>query len=238
MKAVLPTRDEHFRIAQATRNRPLGARLLLAAGVIGPLLFMIVVLLEGATRPGYDAWHHPVSTLSLGPQGWAQVANFFACGVLVLCFAAGLRYVLSPGRGATWGPILIGIAGLGLVGAALFNTDPSLGYPPHVLQTQTLHGSIHLMLSNLFGVAVMAAGIVIALRFAATPGWRLWALYSMVTVVLVLGFAVLATLASASSDAGSPFGLFQRLSIFAALGWIALVAYRLMNKELPVGAQD
>jgi hypothetical protein len=38
-------------------------RALLACGVIGPLLFISVFLLEGATRPGYSAWRHVVSAL-------------------------------------------------------------------------------------------------------------------------------------------------------------------------------
>src|SRR5213082_3059636 len=46
-------------------NQRFITRLLLACGVIGPLLFIIVFLIEGATRPGYSAWRHAVSQLSL-----------------------------------------------------------------------------------------------------------------------------------------------------------------------------
>ena len=31
---------------------------LLGCGVIGPLLFIVVLLIEGATRPGYSAWRN------------------------------------------------------------------------------------------------------------------------------------------------------------------------------------
>jgi len=40
-------------------------RLLLVCGVIGPILFTAVYLLEGTTRPGYDPWLQAVSALSL-----------------------------------------------------------------------------------------------------------------------------------------------------------------------------
>ena len=66
---------------------PLALRLLLACGALGPLLFIVVFLIEGATRPNYSAWHHFVSSLSLGEGGWMQITNFLLCGVLVLCFA-------------------------------------------------------------------------------------------------------------------------------------------------------
>ncbi len=89
-------------------------RLLLAGGMVGPLLFIVVLLIEGATRPGYDAWRHFGSQLSLGEQGWEQIANFLVCGVLCVGFALGLRRALHRGRGATWGPILLGVFGLSL----------------------------------------------------------------------------------------------------------------------------
>jgi hypothetical protein len=76
-------------------------RLLLACGVIGPPLFVMVFLVEGATRPGYSAWRHYVSQLSLGEGGWMQIANFLLCGLTSLCFALGLRRTLQGGTGAT-----------------------------------------------------------------------------------------------------------------------------------------
>src|SRR5712692_3684073 len=103
---------------------------LIACGAVGPLLFILVFLLEGATRPGYSVWRNYVSSLSLSDQGWMQIANFLVCGLLTLCFAVGLRQVLRQGKGSVWGPILLGVFSLGLIVAGLFVTDPNLGYPP------------------------------------------------------------------------------------------------------------
>ena len=33
------------------------------------------ILIESATRPGYSAWRHAVSQLSLGEQGWINSVN-------------------------------------------------------------------------------------------------------------------------------------------------------------------
>src|SRR5438876_2094481 len=134
---------------QIEQNHTLGqspaTTFLIACGAIGPLLFILVFLIEGATRPGYSAWHNYVSSLSLSDQGWMQVANFLVCGLLILGFAVGLRQVLQTGRGSVWGPILIGVFSVALIVAGLFVTDPSLGYPPgtHGSGPQTLHGIIH-----------------------------------------------------------------------------------------------
>src|SRR5213083_3100528 len=96
-------------------NQSPATRYLIAGGAIGPLLFVIVLLIEGATRPGYSAWHNYGSSLSLGDQGWMQIANFLVCGLLILGFAVGLRQTLRVGRGATWGPILVAAVGVGLI---------------------------------------------------------------------------------------------------------------------------
>jgi hypothetical protein len=209
----------------------------LACGAIGPLLFIVVFLIEGATRPGYSAWRHFVSLLSLGAQGWAQIANFIVCGILMLGFAVGLRQVLRPGAGSTWGPILLGIFGLCLIGAGLFVTDPVLGYPPGAPSTPTWHGALHVLLSLVAFVALTAACFVLARRFAGDPAWRGWAIYSIVSAILVVVFFVAADVA-ANVGPNAPAGLFQRLSIIIGWGWIALVALRLIGKEAPMGVQE
>src|SRR5689334_5876007 len=121
-------------------------RLLLVCGVIGPLLFIIVFLIEGATRENYNPFRYAVSSLSIGDRGWIQAANFLMVGVLLVAFAIGLRRALKGSRGGLWGPILIGLAGIGLFGAGIFTTDPIFGYPPDaplVLAQYTVHGHLH-----------------------------------------------------------------------------------------------
>src|SRR5690348_5284254 len=111
-------------------EQPLTLRLLLACGAIGPLLFIVIFLIEGVTRADYNPLRYPVSSLSIGAFGWIQAANFLMVGLLLFAFAIGLRRVLKGSRGGTWGPILIGLAGIGLFGAGIFTTDPIYGYPP------------------------------------------------------------------------------------------------------------
>jgi Protein of unknown function (DUF998) len=209
---------------------------LIVCGAIGPLLFILVFLIEGATRPGYSAWRNYVSSLSLSDQGWLQIANFLVCGLLSLCFAVGLRQVLRSGRGSIWGPLLLGLFGLGLIVAGLFVTDPSLGYPPgtHGGGPQTLHGTVHGLAGLIVFSSLAAASFVLARRFAGDPNWKGWAPYSIITGVLVVVFFIASTVASVLDARGilpgAPTGLLQRISIFAGWGWIALFAIRLLGK--------
>lgn len=91
---------------------------------------MTVSLAEGAARDGYQPLHHPVSSLVLGPGGWVQAASFAVTGILFLAGTAGLSRADDPAAGTRAGPALIGAAGAGLIGAAVFPTDPVSGYPP------------------------------------------------------------------------------------------------------------
>jgi Protein of unknown function (DUF998) len=167
---------------QAEKNHAIDqsttTRFLIAGGAIGPLLFIFVLLIEGATRPGYSAWHNYGSNLSLSDLGWMQIANFLVCGLLTLGFAVGLRQVLQTGRGSVWGPILPGIFGLALIVAGLFVTDPSLGYPPgtHGGGPQTLHGTVHGVAGLITFSSVAIASFVMARRFADDPDWKGWAI--------------------------------------------------------------
>ena len=220
-------------------------RFLIAGGAIGPLLFIIVLLIEGATRPGYSAWHNYGSSLSLSDLGWMQIANFLVCGLLTLGFAVGLKQVLQTGRGSVWGPILIGVFNVALIVAGLFVTDPSLGYPPgtHGSGPQTLHGIIHGVAGLITFSSLAIASFVMARRFAGDPNWKGWAVYSIFTGVLVIVSFIAATAVSALDESGvlpgSPTGLLQRIGIIAGWVWIALLAIRLLRKmRSPVSTHE
>ena len=104
-------------------------RRLLRCGVAAGPAFTAVFLLEGAVRDGYRPLRHPVSSLALGPRGWIQAGNFAVAGTLFLAGAAGLGLAGDPAASRA-APALIGAAGAGLIGAAVFATDPVSGYPP------------------------------------------------------------------------------------------------------------
>ncbi|HZO75551.1 MAG TPA: DUF998 domain-containing protein [Ktedonobacteraceae bacterium] len=219
-----------------TQNYSKFSRFLVACGAFGPIFFILVFLVEGATRPGYSAWHNFVSSLSLSDQGWMQIANFLICGSLVLLFAIGFRQVLQTGRGSVGGPLLLGIFGFGLIIAGLFVTDPSLSYPmgTHGNGPQTLHGTIHGVAGLICFSSVAIASFVMARRFAGDPAWKGWALYSTITGIVVLAFFV-ASLAVAVLEehavlANAPVGLFQRIAIIAGWGWISVVALRVLSQ--------
>src|SRR2546430_16940887 len=69
-------------------------RPLLYCGLLAPAGLVVGVLVEGATRPGYSAWRHPVSQLSLGP-GWQITVALLVLGAMgLLALAVALPRAL------------------------------------------------------------------------------------------------------------------------------------------------
>ena len=215
--------------AQNTGEQSVATRLLLACGVIAPLLNSVVILTLGAIRPGYNAWIVPDSNLELGEGGWIQIANYIVTGVLLLGFAIGLRRVLRTGRGSTWGPILFGIYGLTFIVIGIFVTDPEMGYPAGASSALTIHGAIHILFGLLQFTSLIAACFVLARREAALER-RGWSWYSVATGLLVAASYVAFVLTAKLLD-GGPTGLIERIGIIGGGIWIALLAIRLMRQK-------
>jgi hypothetical protein len=100
-----------------------------------------------------------------------------------------MRRALRTGRGRTWGPILIGLVGVGMILAAIFTADPVDGFPPGTPlgppTTITTIGLLHFVTSLVGFSAWIAATFVFARRFAGLgqPGW---AIFSTATGALFL----------------------------------------------------
>lgn len=211
----------------------------LACGVIGPLLFIAVFLIEGATRPGYSVWRHSVSQLSLGQQGWMNSINMFVCGLFLLCFAFGLTRTLHSGKGSVWGPRLTWLCGVLFLLAALFATNPALGYPPPLTPTDNvllpLHGLIHALAGTLFFGCLTALCFVLGRRKVGDPERRGWALYSYLTggtvAISYLATAVVTSLAMSGVWADAPGGLLERIALVVGFGWVMLLALHLLREK-------
>jgi hypothetical protein len=162
--------------------------LLLCGAIAGPF-FLFTVLIQDYTRPGFDPRLDPLSLLSLGDWGWVQIVNFALAGVLNLLYAIGLWRRLHTGRAGTWGPILIGAYGLGLLLVSIFRTDPSNGFPPGALASTgpSWHGAIH-ALGGLFVFVVLAAALGVFVRFFLERKEHWWAFYCLASAVLLILF--------------------------------------------------
>ncbi len=195
-------------------------RALLAGVAAGPV-FVATAMIQILAREGFDLTRHPLSLLANGPYGWVQSVNFIVAGLLSLVFAYAVAPQLRGGRGAVAGPVLLGVYGVGLIIGGVFKADPAMGFPvgapagyPDRLSTS---GLVHAFAPPLAFLALVAACLVLARRFAA-EGDRAVA---FITVVVAVACFLLPL----------PFGplLSVRLLVAVILGfaWVTGFAVRL-----------
>jgi hypothetical protein len=217
--------------------------LLLLCGAIAGPLFTAAWIVEGATRANYDPLRYPISSLSIGEFGWMQRANFIITGLLILAFSIGLRPVLRRPSGSVWGPLLVGLVGIGLIGAGIFVTDPLNGYPPGtplIPAERTTHGILH----DLFGIPFFLGLPITCFVFARLFGrWgeRRWAVYSALSgfAMFAVFFLARLSLRPGFEDIAGLFGLFQRITVTIGFAWLTLLAVYMLKapSEIPTAGR-
>lgn len=213
---------------------------LLACGVAAGPLYVVVGATEALVRPGFDLTRHALSLLANGGWGWVHVALLVLSGLLTVAGAVGMRRSLRGGRGGAWGPLLVGLYGLSLIGAGVFAADPAGGFPPGLPADAygdvSWHGTLHFVSGGIGFLGLIAACLVFARRFFAL-GERGWAAYSAVTGLAF--FAAFYGIASASGKSGAAL-TFVVLAFTAAVvlgwAWVSAVSAKLLA-ELPAAGR-
>ncbi len=198
----------------------------------GPL-FTLAWVWEGSGRAdGYDWLRHPISSLAIGELGWMQAGAFLATGLLTLAFSLGLRRALAPLGGSPWATRLVAAAGVGLIGAGVFTTDPMNGYPPGTPALPlawSVAGRLHRLFSALFFLGIPVACLVLGRLFARARESG-WARYSRATACAFLAAFVLTSVGFVQLGAlAAVAGLLQRIALSLAWLWLTLLALHLLG---------
>jgi hypothetical membrane protein len=175
-----------------------------------------------AIRPGFDIRRHPLSLLSNGDLGWIQIANFLITGALIIAGAVGVKQAIRSGRGQTWAPLMLGLYGVGLIGAGVFSADPGLGFPPGApLQNNAIStsGLMHFVCGAVGFTGFIAACFIFARRFK-DGGQAGWSAASLATGVFFL--VSFLAIASGSPSATPYFGV----AVVCGFLWLSAVFVR------------
>jgi hypothetical membrane protein len=206
----------------APMNRRRIARQLSLAGIIGPILFTCLVVVQGILQPDYSHVRLPVSALAAWPAGWIQVLNFYIFGTLTIAFAVALHGAMQRSTGMA-GVGLLALSGVGLILAGTFSWEMVEGVPtetrPHVV------GAI------LSFVGTGAGYLALSRRMATDAEWRHLSTYTLITGAAILLTGELVRRALALRFEPAPI---QRtadwLDVTAAYAIGALAAYWLIER--------
>jgi hypothetical protein len=150
-------------------------------------------------------------------------------GAMIVAAAIGLRRAMPAGAGRTWGPLLLGVHGVGMVLAGLFPADPAYGFPvgtPDGPGAVSWHGMAHFAAGGVGFACFIAACLVVARRFAGL-GERGWAVFSAVTAVVFLaGFVGIA-----SGSAGPLTTLPFVAAVVLSFIWLSTLSVRTYREQ-------
>jgi hypothetical protein len=166
-------------------NRSSLIHLAALSGVIGPILFAVVLTLLTVLQEDFMrtlGWNPtgPVidwpSGLALGPYGWLMTVTFFVCGALMAFFAYGLKLALDEKFATT----LLMIAGFAMMGL-IFTTDPTL-----TTVRKSWHGVLHDSFFAVLGLTLMPGMLLLGRVFQKHEQWKNLSIYTWITLALII----------------------------------------------------
>lgn len=192
-------------------------RRLALAGIVGPLAWWLLIIVNGAITPGYSHVSDFMSTLGEvgAPYAIVQQLNFAVLGGSVLALMLGIHYWYGDGRRPRVGTILLGVFGIGVFLAGVFPANP------------TAPESMTNMLHDITGIIGFLAGIVavglVSRRISADDRWPSYRYEAIATFVIVLVTFVIFIFTTESAIVG----LTQRLWIGVMTLWVVMQSLRL-----------
>ncbi|MGB7969116.1 MAG: DUF998 domain-containing protein [Methanobacterium sp.] len=190
-------------------------------GIIAPIIFWIMVIVESILRPGYSQYYNFVSDLGVGHLAILQNINFIVFGILTIIFALGLRNGLPTpqGRSLKAGVWFVILFALGVLLAGVF-PESFLSANPHNIVSATAF------------VAIIAAQLLIwqGLKNRDKTVWGRYATYSFISGLLSL---ILVIFLKVAILYGFYPGLSQRVFLIVSWAWIGITGiklYRLTHK--------
>lgn len=196
---------------------------LLLCGIGSSLLYVATTLLGGWCWDGYSSVSQTVSELMAidAPSRPLVVALFLGYGPLMIAFGLGVR-------GSAAGQRSLRVAGDLMVAYGVVNLAGPL-VPMHLRGVApTSSDALHIVVTT-----VLVLLILLVIGFAARAFGRRFLIYSIGTTLVLLASGALAGMDGARLAAGLPtpwMGVTERISIFAFMLWVVVLAGGLLRR--------
>jgi hypothetical membrane protein len=202
------------------------------AGIIGSALFIAVFVLQDFLRPDYNWRSTAVSEHSIGPHGWIQIATFIVVGLLFLVFARGVAVAFQEGTASKFGPLLLAIIGVCILGSGPFVTDPA---PVTIFSSRTAwHATVHRVLGAIGFTLMPVSCFIFFRRFRKHPKWKPLAGWTLAACIIIVLGIVLLKIGQLHLISGLD-GVFQRIVLVAFFGWVFAFAVALGSTRTTSG---
>lgn len=196
---------------------------LVLAGIVGPLVYAVVLTVLGTLEPGYDPIMQSMSELGAVNATNAIIMNtlgFFLLGVMMVLFAIGLYACLPRSRLSAVGPVFIVASGMALALTGVFQCDAGC-------IDVTMMGSLHSLFATLAAIIMIPAPALVATHASKNPNWSRYALFSWTVTLLTAGLSALYSI----PEIEGVTGLLQRVSMAVPMFWIVVTAYIMLRSQ-------
>lgn len=226
---TVSSKTTHKALTSKEETKPVNQTLeksLLACGFLSSVLYLANNIITIFFYKGYNAMSQTVSELSaIGAPTrslWISLNTFYTA--LVIAFGLGIWYSAGPLRS-------LRILSVMMISYVIF----CLSWPPmhkrEILAAGggTLTDTLHIVWT--FVTVILMLCIIGLASKLFGKGFRI---YSMITIVILLGFGSLTGLAAPQMEANLPtpwMGVWERICIGAYMLWIMVLALMLFRKQ-------
>lgn len=211
-------------MSRAWRGRT-ARKALLVAGIAAAAVYVAGDVVSGVLYEGYSFKDQWISELTARGSSVRplMLGVMTAHGVLGAAFAVGIWRSAGRSRSLRWvGPLLIAAGAVGFFTHMVFPMTSRWMEP-------SFSDTMHATLSMTWGVITFAAMILSAVAYR---GW--FRLYSIVTLLAMLGFGVASSIAiQGIEENNTPWaGAFERINAYALMAWLVAIAITVMRRSL------
>lgn len=199
---------------------------LLMCGIISSFLYIGMNILIPLLYEGYSTFTQTVSELSAidAPTRQIWLAGIVIYTILLVAF--GLGVILSAGRSHA-----IKIVGILMIIHGIFG----LFWPPmHQREVLAAGGGTLTDTLHIAWTMITVPMFLLEVGFGATAFGKGFRVYSMMSIVIIIGFGILTGMDSSRMEADLPtpwMGVWERISIAGFMIWVIVFAWKLQRKE-------
>lgn len=189
------------------------------AGIIGTTLFLLIMLALDIIQSGSNPILKTISDLVHGSYGWLQSLAFILVAFWFLVFVSRLYSITKRKISSITGVSFLIITSIGFLLIAIFPAQTT-GLE------QTVQGLVHDSVAGLIGSSFIIGCIAFAFHFRRDPQWKRYWIYTTITVMFCLAFALLWALIPSEWQLR---GLGERLLLTSGFAWVVVISLRLVR---------
>jgi hypothetical protein len=201
------------------------------AGILAPIIFVGVFMVEGAIRKGYNPKSMYISALSLSNRGWIQIANFLVLGLFLFIFTLGLSKEFQTGKASRGGVITLYI-----ISVLFFISGPFVMDPADTPANQmSIHGLIHGIAGGIVFLLMPIIIFIFLRRILSDIKWQSFRWWTLVLAIIealgVIVFTYVSKIPIEQNAYINSLGLFQRIALIPFMVWVLIFGIEMLRRQ-------